>query len=139
VAEALNKNGAWLVRCISCADAGTRAADTTISDFAKTIIEAIRSIPKNTLFVSDYETEVQMKLFHATKNGKKRDMSLIFDLRDKALELRDDEKLTANEVQRADAYCLSNCMPLNNTPVAAAEKNGGRRLDRDGGVIQRPQ
>ena len=87
MAEALNENAAWLVHRISRADTGTRAADTTVSDFAETILEAIRSIPKNTLFVCDYATEVQMKLFHATKNGKKRDMSLIFDLRDKALDL----------------------------------------------------
>ena len=138
VAEPLNENAAWLVRRISSADAATRATDTSVSDFAEKILVAIRSIPINTLFVSDYETEVQMKLFHATNDGKKRDMSLIFDVRDKALDLRDDKKLTANEIQRAAAYCLSNCMPLNDTPVTAAEKPAGADLTETAGSFKDP-
>lgn len=94
-----SSNAHWLIhRCsVACLQ-----MEMTLSplEFAMKTLHVIRSITDD----NQYE-ELQYQLFAVLKNGKKRDLDFVFEVTERAVELRDD--LTLNEESLREASLVS--------------------------------
>ena len=93
-----DSNAYWLYQRCSTSIEQMESHITTL-EFSITILRIIRSIDNDDKF----EGNLQSKLFDSTNVGKRRDLQLIYDVTERALELKEDDTLDVHSLQEVAA------------------------------------
>ena len=102
--DSLNvSNSQWFIRRCSAA---CLQMETSLSplELAMKTLHAIRCIT----YDDQFEEQLQHELFALLKNGKRRDLEYVFDVSERASELRDDTKLNDESLREAASSATAN-------------------------------